>query len=157
MRGYRNYKIIKYYYFDRELSSIVLQGEKGECKIYAMKATSRCTYFHSYPITANTIIARLLNYETAMAAVEEMGARIDGSYVEPAEEPTSPWVVIGAIGGGVVAVALVATASSLVTVKVMRKKAKRKEEDVAGGEDGNGGNGGAPRKRVLFRFLHLWL
>ena len=99
-------------------------------------------FLSNYPTEGEaTFMTRLLHTDTAEEAIAELRASIE-NYGKATEEPVSPWVVVGAIGGGVVAVALVATVSSLVTVKVMRKKAKRKEEDAVGG-DGNGSNGGS--------------
>ena len=110
--------------FDEMYVSITVAPKKGDA----------CQNLSQYPTDGkNTFLKKLLMLSTAPEAEEELRARIEGTYV-------SPWVIAGAIGGGVVAVALVATVSSVVTVKVMRKKAKREEEDITDG-DGSGGNG----------------
>ena len=106
-----------------ELSSIMF-GDPAEGRVsFSISASDQSTALCDYPIDQEqTLLARLLNAETAHDAVDELNACIENGPAFTAARFSAPaWVLPPFIGGGVVVLAAAAT----VTVIIIRRK-KRK-------------------------------
>jgi hypothetical protein len=119
-----------YLYEDGDLERIVFQIVPADLTQYVRYDLCFCIKTsikaQEYPSDEkHTLMARLLNPETASDAIDELRARLNGTYVEP-------WVLPTAICGGAVVLAGAATATA---VAIRRKKRKVAVADTPAEEE----------------------